>query len=96
MNLCFKNLGIMNLLHFGSGIMNNETEKSSTKCTYKLVAFDPGNAGYGVSESPVFQNFSRKACPRTPYIIRLIGAHTPLVSPVTWCLMFSYPRKLYT
>ena len=40
--------------------------KSSTKYTYKLVAFDPGNAGYGVSESPIFQNFPGGACPRTP------------------------------
>ena len=29
MNLCFKNLGIMNLLHFGSGIMNNETMRKA-------------------------------------------------------------------
>ena len=29
--------------------MNNETEKSSTKYMYKLIAFDPGNVlGYGV------------------------------------------------
>ena len=28
----------------------------------------------GVSESPIFRNFSQGACLRTPYIIRVIGA----------------------
>ena len=76
--------------------MNNETQKSSTKYTYKLIVFDPENAGYGVSESPIFQNFPGGACPRTPYIIRGIGADSLFVSPVTWCLTFSYKNNLYT
>ena len=51
----------MNLRYFGSGIMNNETlRKAQLKYTYELVAFDPGNAGYGVSESPVFQKKNKK------------------------------------
>ena len=33
MNLRFKNLGIMNLLHFGSGIMNNETLRKAPQNT---------------------------------------------------------------
>ena len=48
--------------------------------------FDPGNAGYGVSESPIFQNFPGGACPGPPYIIRGIGPDSLFVSPVTWCL----------
>ena len=30
-----------------------------------------------------------------PYIILVIGVDSPLVSPVTWCLMFSYKNKIY-
>ena len=33
---------------------SSDSEKSSTKYTYELIAFDQGNAGYGVSESPIF------------------------------------------
>ena len=40
---------------------------------YKLVVFDPGNAGYGVSESPIFQNFPGEHAPGPPYIIRDSG-----------------------
>ena len=32
-------------------------EKSSTKYTYELIAFDSGNVGYGVSESLIFNFF---------------------------------------
>ena len=38
-----------------------------------------------------FQNFfSGGTCPRTPYIIRAFGADSPLVFPITLCLVFSY------
>ena len=40
-----------------------------------------------------FQNFSRAACPWTPCIICVIGVDSALVSPVTWCLMFSDKKK---
>ena len=30
---------------------------------YQLIAFDPGNAEYGVSESPIFKHSSGGACP---------------------------------
>ena len=33
MNLCFKNLGIMNVRYFGSGIMNNETLRRAQQNT---------------------------------------------------------------
>ena len=47
--------------------MNNETlRKAQLKYTYELIAFDPGNAGYGVSESPIFKTFSGGTCSRTP------------------------------
>ena len=29
-------------------------------------------------------------CPRIPYIIRAFGADSPLVSPITLCLISSY------
>ena len=66
---------------------SSDSEKSSTKYTYELIAFDPGNAGYRVSESPIFNN-----PPPLPYIIRAFGADSPLVSPVTLCLMFSFRK----
>ena len=39
--------------------------------------------------------FPGEHAPGPPYIIRVIGVDSPLVSPVTWCLMFSY-KKLHT
>ena len=33
------------------------SEKSSTKYTFELIAFDSGNVGYDVSESPIFNFF---------------------------------------
>ena len=55
-------------MYFGSAIMNNETEKSSTKYTYEFIAFDPGNVGYGVYESPIFKIFFRGNMPPDPPI----------------------------
>ena len=67
LNLCFKNLGIMNLCTSPreSWIMRLR-EKVNKIHVYKLVAFDPGNTGYGVSESLIFQNLPGEACSRTP------------------------------
>ena len=45
----FYKLGNHESLYFGSEIMNNETLRKG-----QLIGFDPGNAGYGVSESPIF------------------------------------------
>ena len=39
--------------------------------------------------------FPGEHAPGTPYIIRVIGADGLLVSPVTWCLMFSYENKIH-
>ena len=77
---------------FALRLGNHEQRDSETKYTYKLVAFDPGNAGYGVSESQILQTFSRVACPPTP-LYKSIGADSPLVSPVTWRLMFSSKKR---
>ena len=84
-----------------SEIMNKrDSEKCSTKYTHKLVAFDPGNAGYGVSDSLSFKNFLGEVCPGLPYIIRAFGADNPLASPVTcykirYGLIFSFKRTPY-
>ena len=43
--------------------------------------------GYGVSEGPIFKNFSGGACPGPPLYIHAFGADSPLVSTVIWCLM---------
>ena len=71
--------------------------KSSTKYAYELIAFDPGNAGYGVSKGPIFKTFfPGELAPAPPYIIRAFGADSPLVFPITLCLVFSYkntPRQ---
>ena len=37
--------------------------------------------------------FPGKHAPGPPYIIRGIGADSLFVSPVTWCLTFSYQNK---
>ena len=58
--------------------------------------FDPGNAGYDVFESPIFQIFPGEHAPGPPYIIRGVGADSLFVSPVTWCLTFSYKNNLHT
>jgi len=64
---------------------------------YELIMFDPGNAGYGVSESPIIKKlFSVETCSRAPpplpppHIILAFGADSLLVSPITLCLVFSY------
>ena len=54
MNHSYKTCKNHESLYFGSGIKNNET---LTKYTYELIAFDPGNAGCGVSESHIFKHF---------------------------------------
>ena len=57
MNLCFKNLGIMNLCSSARESWIMRLWEKLNKIHVKVVAFDPGNAGYGVSESPIFQKF---------------------------------------
>ena len=57
MNLCFKNLGTMNLCSSARESWIMRLWEKLNKIHVKVDAFDPGNAGYGVSESPIFQNF---------------------------------------
>ena len=56
--------------------------------SHPLLAFDPGNAGYVVSESPIFNFFSgwACACPRTPLYNSCIRADSTLVFAVTLVL----------
>ena len=72
----------MNLKVFVLLLGNHEqrySEKSSTKYTYELIAFDPGNVlGHGVFESPIFNFFPWGACPLIPYIIRALGLKASL------------------
>ena len=76
-----KHARIMNLCTLGI-MTKRDSEKSPTKYRHKLVAFDPGNAGYGVSESLSFKKFfPGKYAPGLPYIIRAFGADNPLASP---------------
>ena len=67
---------------------------------------DPENAGYGISESPIFKKHflgehspgpppPPPSPPSYPYIIRAFGADRPFLSPVTWYLMFSYKKTPY-
>ena len=72
-----------------------ESEKSSTKQTHELIAFDPANAGHGISESPEFSNiFPRENAPGPP-IIRAFGTDNPLVSPVTIVLNVQLQKTPY-
>ena len=89
MNFCFKNLGIMNLCTSAreSWVTRLWSWERLNKIQYELIAFDPVNAGYGVSEGPIFKHFSGGACPRTPCITHAFRADSPLVSTVIWCLM---------
>ena len=84
MNLCFRNLGIMNRRYFGSGIMNNLNEtlrraqqntriSGNARCTMH-------DARCGVSESPIFKIFFRANMLLDP------------PPPVTVCLMCSYKK----
>ena len=62
-----------------------------------IIAFDLGNEGYGVSESPIFNFFfPGEHAPGFPTdIIHAFRADSQLVSPVAWCLMFSYKETKY-
>ena len=66
------------------------SEESSTKYTYEFIVSEPVNAGYGVSESPIFNFFfPGQDAPEPPYIIRAFRADSQLVSPVSWCYLIN-------
>ena len=51
---------------------------------YELIVFDPVKAGYGVSESPIFNYFfSGQHAFGPSYKIRAFGADSQLVSSVS-------------
>ena len=63
---------------------------------YELIAFDPGNAGYVVSENQIFNFFlSGEHDPQPPYIIRTFVADSTLVSPVTLVLNVQLQKNPY-
>ena len=82
MNLCVKNFGIM----------NNETLRQNTLINQlRSIQGMQDMAFQRVKFSQLFW----VACPRTS-LYKSIGADSPLVSPVTWCLMFSSKKGLHT
>ena len=63
---------------------------------YELIAFDPQNAGYVVSESPIFNFFlPGEHAPQPPYIIRTFVADSTLVSPMTLVLNVQLQKTPY-
>ena len=81
MNLCFKNLGIMNLCTSAreSWITISINCVRSREC--RIWRFRESN----------FQTFFRGSMP--PYIIRVFGADSPLVSPVTLVLNVQFHTR---
>ena len=93
MNLCFKNLGIMNLCTSArESWITRLWEKLNKIHVWINCVRSRECRGYGVSEGPIFNFFSGGTCPWTPYLIRAFGANSPLVSLITLCLMFSYKK----
>ena len=62
---------------------------------YELIAFDSGNDGYGLSESPIFNFFKGEHAPGPPCIMRAFGADSPLVSPVRLVLNVQEQKNPY-
>ena len=95
MNLCFKNLGIMNLCTSAreSWITRLWEKLNKIHVWINCVRSRECRISWRFRESN-FQDFSWETCPRTPYIIPAFGADSPLVSLITLCLMFSH-KKLH-
>ena len=95
MNLCFKNLGIMNLCTSAreSWITRLWEKLNKIHVWINCVRSRECRISWRFRKSN-FQDFSWETCPRTPYIIPAFGADSPLVSLITLCLMFSH-KKLH-
>ena len=94
MNLCFKNLGIMNLC-------TSARESWITRLWEKLNKIHVWINCVRSREGRIwrfrefnFQKLFREHATEPPYIISAFGADSPLVSSITLCLMFSY-KKLH-
>ena len=84
MNPCFRKLGIMNLCTSARESWITRLLEKLNKIHVWINCVRSRECGIiGVSESPIFKNFSGGACPGPHYIIRAFGADSPLVSPVT-------------
>ena len=96
MNLCFKNLGIMNLCTSAreSWITRLWEKLNKIHVWINCVRSRECRIWRFNSEGPILIFFSGETCPRTPYIIRVFEANSPLVPPITLCLMFIY-KKLH-
>ena len=83
MNLCFKNLGIMNLC-------TSARESWTTRLWEKLNKIHVWINCVRSRECRIWR--FRESNFQPHYIIRALGADSLLVSPVTLCLMFSYKK----
>ena len=64
--LCFKNLGIMNLCTSARESWITRLWEKLNKIHLWINCVRSRNAGYGVSESPIFKNVSGGTCPGIP------------------------------
>ena len=94
MKLSFKNLGIMNLctsVWESRIIVTRLWEKLNKIHVWINCVRSRWCRVWRFRDSLQFSNFSPgQHAPRSPYIIRAFRTDSPLVSPITWCLMFSY------
>ena len=94
MNLCFKNLGIINLCISARESWKTRFWEKLNKIHVWINCVRSRECRIWRFRGSNFQIFSGDTCPRTHYLIRAFGANSPLVSPIILCLMFSY-KKLH-
>ena len=92
MSLCFKNLGIMNLCTSARESWITRLWEELNKIHVWINCVRSRECRIWRFRVSNFQIFSGGTCPQTPYIIRAFGANSPLVSPITLCLMFIYKK----
>ena len=82
MNLCFKNLGIMNLCTSARESWIKRLWEKLNKIHVWINCVRSRECRIWRFRESNFQKFFQGTCPRTPYIIRAFGADSPLVSPI--------------
>ena len=82
MNLCFKNLGIMNLCTSARESWITRLWEKLNKIHVWINCVRSRECRIWRFRESNFQKFFRGTCPRPPYIIRAFGADSPLVSPI--------------
>ena len=94
MNLCFKNLGIMNLCTSArESWIARLWEKLNKIHVWVNCVRSRECRIWRLRESNFQTFFPVEHAPGAPYIIRAFGADSPLVSPITLCLVFSYKKN---